>query len=163
MKTIGPWTIDRDGGCRMATYHEESPGQSMSGTVVERRPWFGLQLAEQSRHEVRQRLEREAEQLKELNDEGLYDYYGEPVAIVSRTAKTITVTNRWEETYRVPLSKFKDGEAYHGRCSFTWGSLVRSRLQRSVAELEQSVAQSEAECAKWQQRVQNDPEGWYGD
>lgn len=162
-QTIGPWKLSKDGGCRSAVYHREAAGRSTSGMVIERKPWFGLEIAERRRHEIQCDLERNAEDLETLNDEALYDTGARPVTVVSQTAKTIVVTNSWQETFRIPVSKFKDGEAFHARYIFTWGSCRRGKLQASVANSKQWLARAEADCVKWQQRVQDDPDGWYAD
>lgn len=163
MRTIGPWKFNKDSSCRSAVYNEKTTGGSVSGTVIERKPWFGLQIAEQRRREIQCDLERNTEDIETLEDDALYASTGNPVTVVSQTAKTIVVTNSWQETFRIPVSKFKDGEAFHARCRFEWGSCRRSKIEASVAHSKRHLTHAEADCAKWWQRVQDDPDGWYAD
>lgn len=147
----------------MATYHEEKPGGSISGMVIERKPWFGLRNAKQRRAECELQIEINTQELENLDDDALYDSIGHATTIVSRTAKTITVKNRWGDTFRISLSKFDDGRAYHDRGSFEWGGYKRRGIEADLVQNQQGLARAEADCAKWQQRVQDDPEGWYDD
>ena len=163
MKTIGPWEITWDGNCRSAKVTERKTGCTVSGTVTERRPCFGLEIAERMRDEVLRDLDHNTRRLAGVNNDTLYDFYGKPLTVVSRTAKTIAVKDTCDDKFRIPLAKFTDGVASHGRREFVWGYAARIRIRALIEAAKQGLDRTEAACVKWRQRVEDDPDGWYAD